>query len=177
MLIQNSSLWGELTMHNFINDEKQYAKQSEFSTEIIPLWTSKTTRMMLFYSLLPLQEQGLICRQHYTQTLLHNVWLLNGIAYNLVISGKLFRRLYSTIMQPKKTVLTTEFLFVEYFLIAPNTTHRCTRAVWKIRGLAAVRCSYAEAELCGGEVKVSFSKYLPWQAMHFLQRSTHFSKT
>jgi hypothetical protein len=23
---------------------------------------------------------------------------------------------------------------------------------------------------------VSFSKYLPWQAMHFLQRSTHFSK-
>jgi hypothetical protein len=24
---------------------------------------------------------------------------------------------------------------------------------------------------------VSFSKYLPWQAMHFLQRSTHFSKT
>jgi hypothetical protein len=26
-------------------------------------------------------------------------------------------------------------------------------------------------------VTVSFSKYLPWQAMHFLQRSTHFSKT
>jgi hypothetical protein len=24
---------------------------------------------------------------------------------------------------------------------------------------------------------VSFSKYLPWQALHFLQRSTHFSKT
>jgi hypothetical protein len=26
-------------------------------------------------------------------------------------------------------------------------------------------------------VTTSFSKYLPWQAMHFLQRSTHFSKT
>jgi hypothetical protein len=26
-------------------------------------------------------------------------------------------------------------------------------------------------------VTVSFSKYLPWQAMHFLQRSTHYSKT
>jgi hypothetical protein len=26
-------------------------------------------------------------------------------------------------------------------------------------------------------VTVSFSKYLSWQAMHFLQRSTHFSKT
>jgi hypothetical protein len=26
-------------------------------------------------------------------------------------------------------------------------------------------------------VTVSSSKYLPWQAMHFLQRSTHFSKT
>jgi hypothetical protein len=29
----------------------------------------------------------------------------------------------------------------------------------------------------GGAVTVSFSKYLPRQAMHFLQRSTHFSKT
>jgi hypothetical protein len=26
-------------------------------------------------------------------------------------------------------------------------------------------------------VTISFSKYLPWQAMHFTQRSTHFSKT
>jgi hypothetical protein len=30
----------------------------------------------------------------------------------------------------------------------------------------------SESELCGGAVTVSFSKYLPWQAMHFLQRST-----
>jgi hypothetical protein len=36
---------------------------------------------------------------------------------------------------------------------------------------------YSESELCGGAVMVSFSKYLPWQAMHFLQRSTYFSKT
>jgi hypothetical protein len=36
---------------------------------------------------------------------------------------------------------------------------------------------YSESELSGGAVTVSFSKYLPWQAMHFLQRSTHFSKT
>jgi hypothetical protein len=35
---------------------------------------------------------------------------------------------------------------------------------------------YSETGLCGGAVTVSFSKYLPWQAMHFLQRSTHFSK-
>jgi hypothetical protein len=35
----------------------------------------------------------------------------------------------------------------------------------------------SESELCGGAMTVSFSKYLPWQAMHFLQRSTHFSKT
>jgi hypothetical protein len=34
---------------------------------------------------------------------------------------------------------------------------------------------YSQSELCGGAVTVSFSKYLPWQAMH-LQRSTHFSK-
>jgi hypothetical protein len=37
--------------------------------------------------------------------------------------------------------------------------------------------NYSESELCGGAVTVSFSKYFPWQAMHFLQRSTHFSKT
>jgi hypothetical protein len=47
------------------------------------------------------------------------------------------------------------------------------RAVWKVRGLTLLM----ESEPCGGTVTVSFSKYLPWQAMQFLQRSTHFSKT
>jgi hypothetical protein len=36
---------------------------------------------------------------------------------------------------------------------------------------------YYESTLCGDAVTVSFSKYLPWQEMQFLQRSTHFSKT
>jgi hypothetical protein len=36
---------------------------------------------------------------------------------------------------------------------------------------------YSESELCGGAATASFAKYLPLQAMHFLQRSTHFSKT
>jgi hypothetical protein len=36
---------------------------------------------------------------------------------------------------------------------------------------------YSESELCGGAMTASFSKYLPWQAMHFSQRCTHFSKT
>jgi hypothetical protein len=36
---------------------------------------------------------------------------------------------------------------------------------------------YSESELCGGAVTISLSKHLPWQAMHFLQRSTHFSQT
>jgi hypothetical protein len=35
---------------------------------------------------------------------------------------------------------------------------------------------YSESELCGGVVTVSFLKYLSWQAMHFLQYSTYFSK-
>jgi hypothetical protein len=35
---------------------------------------------------------------------------------------------------------------------------------------------YSESELSGGAVTISFSKYLLWQAMHVLQRSTHFSK-
>jgi hypothetical protein len=36
---------------------------------------------------------------------------------------------------------------------------------------------YSESELYGGAVTVTFSKYLPWQAIHFLQTSTHFSET
>jgi hypothetical protein len=36
---------------------------------------------------------------------------------------------------------------------------------------------FSESKLSGGAVTVSFSKYLTWQAIHFLQRSTHFSKT
>jgi hypothetical protein len=36
---------------------------------------------------------------------------------------------------------------------------------------------YSESELRGGAVTVSFPKYLPWQAMHLLQRSNHFLKT
>jgi hypothetical protein len=35
---------------------------------------------------------------------------------------------------------------------------------------------YSESELRGCAVTVSFTKYFHWQAMHFLQRSTHFSK-
>jgi hypothetical protein len=46
------------------------------------------------------------------------------------------------------------------------------RAVLKVRGSSC----YSESQLCGGVVTVSFSKYLPWQAMHFLQRSTYFSE-
>jgi hypothetical protein len=37
--------------------------------------------------------------------------------------------------------------------------------------------SYSESELCRGAVMICFSKYPPWQAVRFLQRSTHFSKT
>jgi hypothetical protein len=36
---------------------------------------------------------------------------------------------------------------------------------------------YSESELFGGAMTVSFSKYLPWQAMYLLQRSTLSSKT
>jgi hypothetical protein len=49
----------------------------------------------------------------------------------------------------------------------------------KLKGLFAKFIDspyYSLSELCGGAVTVSFSKYLPWQAIHFLQRSTHFSK-
>jgi hypothetical protein len=48
-----------------------------------------------------------------------------------------------------------------------------TRPVCKVRELILL----LRVGTCGGAVTVSFSKYLPWQAMHFLQRSTPFSKT
>jgi hypothetical protein len=35
---------------------------------------------------------------------------------------------------------------------------------------------YSESELCRGAVTVSFSKYLPWLAIRFLERSTFSSK-
>jgi hypothetical protein len=47
------------------------------------------------------------------------------------------------------------------------------RAVWKVRGFTFL----LRVGLRGGAVTVSFSKYLPWQAMHFLQCSIRFSKT
>jgi hypothetical protein len=34
----------------------------------------------------------------------------------------------------------------------------------------------SELEVGGGAVTVSFSKYLPWQAMYFFQRSTVFPR-
>jgi hypothetical protein len=51
------------------------------------------------------------------------------------------------------------------------------RRVSEVRGLFAKFIDspyYSELELFGGAVTVSSSKYLPWQAMHFLQRSAHF---
>jgi hypothetical protein len=36
---------------------------------------------------------------------------------------------------------------------------------------------HSESKLGGGVVMISFSKYLPWQVMHFLHHSTHFLKT
>jgi hypothetical protein len=51
--------------------------------------------------------------------------------------------------------------------------------IWLLRGAFKKFLDslyYSELELCGGAVKVSFLKYLPWQVMHFLQQSTHFLK-
>jgi hypothetical protein len=48
----------------------------------------------------------------------------------------------------------------------------CTRAICKVRGLT-LRRRFVTSWKSGDGL---FSKYLPWQAIHFLQRSTHFSK-
>jgi hypothetical protein len=36
---------------------------------------------------------------------------------------------------------------------------------------------YSQSKQGGATVTVPFSKYVPWQVMHFLQSSIHFSKT
>jgi hypothetical protein len=48
-----------------------------------------------------------------------------------------------------------------------------TRTVWKVRGLALL-LRVGTLWRCDDGL---FFEDLPWQAMHFLQRSTHFSKT
>jgi hypothetical protein len=67
--------------------------------------------------------------------------------------------------------------------IQSNLAYKLCRAVAK--GTVIIRGAfekfvdspyYSELELCRGAMTVSFSKYLPWQAMYFLQRSTSFSK-
>jgi len=57
-----------------------------------------------------------------------------------------------------------------------NITKLLVRAGGK-HSVAWKRTIYCESELCRGVVTVSFWKHPPWQAMHFVQRSTHFSKT
>jgi hypothetical protein len=61
-----------------------------------------------------------------------------------------------------------------------TSTPQCIFISWCLIGEGRLQISwtyYYESELCRGAVTVSFLKYLRWQAMHFLQRSTHFSKT
>jgi hypothetical protein len=58
-----------------------------------------------------------------------------------------------------------------------NAISAYTHYIWGLFAKFVDSLSYSETELCGGVVMVSFLKYLPWQAMHFLHCSTHFSKT
>jgi hypothetical protein len=64
---------------------------------------------------------------------------------------------------------------LKHNLVKRQTRQRIynTRAIYKVRGLILL----LRVGTCGGAVTVSFPKYFPWQAMHFLQSSTHFSKT
>jgi hypothetical protein len=66
---------------------------------------------------------------------------------------------------------------VELYLHSPNTPS-WRGAQLKHRGnFTLVYTLLLRVGTCGGAMTVSLSKYLPWQAMHFVQRSTHFSKT
>jgi hypothetical protein len=60
-----------------------------------------------------------------------------------------------------------------FLLFMMNVEVEYVRAVCKVRGLTLL-LRVGTSWRCG---EVSFSKSLPWQAMHFIQCSTHFSKT
>jgi hypothetical protein len=66
-------------------------------------------------------------------------------------------------------------MYVEFFSTALVTgyTHTHARAVCKVRGLTLLSL-FGTFWRCGDGL---FLEYLPWQTMHFLQRSTRFSKT
>jgi hypothetical protein len=135
---------------------------------------------------------------------LHNVVLgLKKNRDNFTFSVNKFRRFCKTRTgdRPCQKALPTQDNATQHrethtFICASNgirTDDPSVRAIHNIRDLncATVKKSqirepfakfvdspyYSESELCGGAMTVSFSRYLPWQAMHFLERSTHFSET
>jgi hypothetical protein len=60
------------------------------------------------------------------------------------------------------------------YRITPNLVHQYITCAVVVTYKGCLKSSWTHL---GGAVMVSFSKYLPWQVMHFLQRSAHFSKT
>jgi hypothetical protein len=79
-----------------------------------------------------------------------------------------------------KCIKNTSQAIIPFGQHARNFPFETEQPQWHVRGpfeRFVESPYYFESELCGGAVTVSFSKYHPWQAMQFLQRSTHFSKT
>jgi hypothetical protein len=75
-----------------------------------------------------------------------------------------------------KLCMLRTFWFVEFSFWISNTA--CHKLYLRAPFAKFVESPYySESKLSGSAVTVSFSNHLPWQAMHFLQRSTHFSKT
>jgi hypothetical protein len=67
---------------------------------------------------------------------------------------------------------TAETIF--YVAFSPHSVDKFVVQGLTAKFIDSPYCS--ELELCGGVVKVSSLKHLPWQAMHFLQHFTHFLK-
>jgi hypothetical protein len=79
-----------------------------------------------------------------------------------------------------KMVSCPHLMMIPFFLCHSLLLPKLSSAAWlNIQGPFVKFVDspyYSESELCGGVVMVSFLNYLPWQVIHFLQCSTHFSK-
>jgi hypothetical protein len=67
--------------------------------------------------------------------------------------------------------------FVWFQLLLKVLNHIMHMCIYEVRLRSSWTHLITPSRKCGGAVTDSFSKHFHWKAMHFLQRSIHFSKT
>jgi len=89
---------------------------------------------------------------------------------------------YLKFMKEIANILKNKALFLQIIKIKLSlnqyTLTQRSSEIFNYEGcLQSLWTHLSTSQLCGRVVMVSVLKYHPWQAMHFLQCATHFSKT